>query len=361
MQVVLVAENPNGRVAKIAYGLKSAGCEVILLHKNALNAESRGDYFHEVHAFHDENEALRLAANFRPAAFHVFSLNIDMTSVAFVKERPGKVVFDVYDTCEGIAYEWAVQGKPYQRYCLENADGVCARDLRLRWLRRDFSYRYRNVILFLDYCWARPQPLLPKISSDEVHLVAVGYIHVEKLGYLDHQYLQVARDLADEGVHLHLYPNPMQAATMRETFSEYFELQSRVPYLHMHAPVPFDRMTAEISQYHGGVAFNGGYLYGEPVRDYDENHHRYTSASRMFDYLEAGLPVLDNRERFRFRFHLAVRYGLAIDATIELLGSAGTALRPLLSPGLQARADRVREAYSVRRQARRLGEFYKSL
>jgi len=362
-QVVLVADNPNSRVVKIAYGLHSAGWEVFLLHKKPLHVQSK-TYFDETFAYENEQHALALAKRYQPRAFHVFSLVADATSLAFVQFPPGKIVFDMYDTAEGVFYDSFVQLRSVQRYCLENADGVCARDMRAQWLSESLGYRYKNIILYMDYCWDMPSkvPSLPaKISSDSIHLVVAGYILIEKEGHTEHSYLRVARQLAEQQVHFHMYPHAMQMDRFQTRFSDYIALARETPFFHLHTTVPIDQIIEELSQYHIGVAFDGGITYGELPKDYSMEYYRYASGSRVFDYLDAGLPVLDNKDCFRFRFNTLARYGVVMDATARMLTNANTRLNQFLDIDMAVRIMTARRAYSLRRQIGRLIEFYESL
>lgn len=355
---VLVADKPNSRVAKVAFGLRSRGWEAVLLHRHPLHGDAA--YFSEVHRYGDADGALRLASGFRPRLFHLFSMDADETCAAFFHARPGPLVFDPYDTAEGIAYAWSKQVAPLQRAMLEAADGVCARDLRLRWLARAKGYRYRRHHLHLDCTW--DFPLEPRRRNDgEIHLVAAGYILSEKLDQQEHAYLRVARLLADQGIHFHIYPHPMQAAAFGHFFSEHEALARETSCFHLHQPLPFDALLTALQDYDLGAAFNGGELFGEVSRDYDPAYNRHTAGSRVFDYLDAGLPVLDNARVFRFRYHLLARHGAGMNASLELLQEAGPRLRAFLDSGAAEGARRARADYAIDRRIDGLIAFYESL
>ena len=139
-QIVFVSDRPSSREAKLAHGLRQAGWQVVLLYKTPPAFEA-ARYFQHAHGYRDEWEALAWCARYRPVAFHVFSTWEFDVAARLVRHRPGKIVFDDYDVMVGMLREEYV-GRDFrrqvalERYCLENADGLCCRSLETQFAKR---------------------------------------------------------------------------------------------------------------------------------------------------------------------------------------------------------------------------------
>jgi tetratricopeptide (TPR) repeat protein len=356
--VVFVSDDPRVRQAKLAYGLRNAGWKVVLLYHKVPNF-SVAEYFDEAHRYMSEPEAVDLARNYPAEIYHVFSIWGDLTSVELIRSKPGKVVYDYWDIAEGIKAGAGLV--KYQRYCIENADGLCCRDLRAQYVIRAMGYKSpRRILVLPDCCWNKQDARLPKAAvNGEIHVVVCGYIGIEKRGETDNGYLDIARQFTAQDVHLHIYPHPTQVP-VEEQFSDYLALAERTPFLHVHSPVPMDAVIPELSKYQAGVSITRALTYGKQLTGYDSWYLRYCGSARLFDYLDAGLPMILNKE-LAFQYSLFEPYRLVLDATPQMLSQARSYLERFLTPDIQDRARDAREIYSVQNQIGRLVELYNSL
>jgi cytochrome c-type biogenesis protein CcmH/NrfG len=363
--VVFIGDEPRVRQAKMAYGLREAGWQVALLYKNEPNFALK-DYFHESQRYYTEWDALELAGRYAARVYHVFSPWYDETSLNLIRHKPGKVVYDYTDVFAEIKTADAAKGVPYQQFCVENADGLCCRDLRMQHTIRNLGHRSPpHVILFPDYCWDLPdESVSVDRMNDGIHVVSCGSFGIEKRGETDNGYLDIAKKMAARGVHLHLYPvrrmiwGPM--SMFQDAFSDYLELAARTPFVHVHGPVPMEQVISEMSRYQVGASIVRVLSYGERPKGYTEAHFQYCGSTRIFDYLDAGLPILLNKA-YGFQFDLLARHGIVIDATPEMLTHADEFLRPCVTPAMRERVLQARSAYGVRRQIGQLTAFYESL
>src|SRR6185503_20005918 len=98
-QVVFISEVPRVREAKLAYGLRRNGWQVVLLH-GAPASYDIGRHFDGAIAFRDPDHAASEALRFSPVAYHVFSPAGGLPSAYLVNARPGPVIFDTTDLLE---------------------------------------------------------------------------------------------------------------------------------------------------------------------------------------------------------------------------------------------------------------------
>jgi hypothetical protein len=356
---VFVADDPRVRQAKMAHGLRAAGWGVVLLHKRDPNFDV-ARFFDAAVRYRSDQEAREIASRYSPLVYHVCSVWADTTSAHLIRDKPGKIVYDCWDFVDGIAdATWQV---PLQRFCLENADALCCRDLRPRYLSRALGYNLpAKRMLFQEYCWDATEVSTQDHSfvGDGIHAVVCGNIGIEKHGQADTGYLRIAASLADQGVHLHIYPHPSQVP-FEDLFSDYLALAGQTRFVHIHPPLPMDRVVPELARYDVGISLTHALTFGTRLKDYSAAYLRYCGSARIFDYVDAGLPVVLNRA-LAFQYSLLARHGVAIDGSDRVLKNARRELENLCTPETRRRVQRFRSTYSVARQTSRLIDFYASV
>jgi hypothetical protein len=360
-QVVFVSDRPGSREAKLAYGLQQAGWFVILLHRDQPTFDA-SRYCVQARSYRGPWEALALCACYTPVVYHVFSSWNFRVAVTLIRHRPGKIVFDDYDVMAGMVQEQFLGRRAAgilraERFCLESAEGLCCRSLETQYAKRHLGYRYRGRrMLLLDGCWANlalPEPA-SKSVEEGFHIVYCGNLgsrDEESANGLRYDLFELARLLAAQGVHLHIYP-AFEAWAIR---SSYMELANTTPFFHFHPPVQSDELVRQMAQYDAGLRV----FMHEYRKAYTEWKLAYAPSNKIFDYLDAGLPVIING--FPFQAWLLKRVGVALLINDELKSYAKRyrlqidwgALRPSIA---QARA-----RFAVRAQVNRLVLFYESL
>jgi Tetratricopeptide repeat len=358
-QVVFVANKPISREAKLACGLKQAGFEVVLIHHEEPNFDA-SRYCIETLRYRTPAEALELAWRFNPMVFHVFATWNYAMPALLIRNKPGKIVIDDYDVMAGMV-KGAIARRDYpgnlelERYCLENADGLCCRSLEPQFAKRYMGYFYRGKKLFLlDGCWsncAAPGNRAPKISDGKVHMVYCGNISTEITGPYDY-HQDVAVLLSSHGIHYHIYPYYAHCrAILVPKLNDYVMKNGGNPAcVHVHPPVASDDLTREISRYHYGLHL----MWPNPRSNqadfpYELRGFDYGSTNKIFDYMDAGLPIFVHPGRLQ-KF-LVERYGS---------GSAICDLSDLLVTTIPDPLP-VPVAFQMEPNIRRLIRFYEAL
>jgi hypothetical protein len=365
-QVVFVSQKPRGREAKIAYGLRQAGLQVVLLYQEKPNYDLK-QYFDVLHQFKDYIGALAFAIKYLGSVFHVFSLMVDPVASAFVGNKPGKIIFDPNDINEGTINQ-ASDRYTVQRYCIENADALCCRDLQAQFVKNNLNYRIpRLSIFFPEYCWDFKSPTpTKKLSTDghEIHVVSIGNFGFEKTGEGEWGYLDIARRFIRQEIHFHIYQHWFwHNASKTEKdyyFEDYLTLADESPFFHIHPTVPMDHLTEEISQYDFGINVVSSLLNKSPLKKYHPAHFRNCLSLRNIDYLDAGLPVVISPQLSLQRFMLR-RFGASVDGNQGFFHESTSKLRPLMHPEVLLSLAKKRSAYSIQNQTGRLINFYNTV
>ena len=357
--VVFVANKPISREAKLAFGLKRAGFDVVLICREEPNFTA-ADYFSGVHRYRTSDEALAMALSYNPWVYHIFAnWNYEMPAL-FIRKRPGTIVLDDYDVMAGMVKKDFVHrtypgNLALERFCLDNADGLCCRSLEQRYGRRFLGYRFRGKVLFLtDCCWAsteEPPLQVDKIDDGSIHVVYSGNMSPDITGPYNYHF-DLAALLSKNRIHYHIYP-----------FSTW-HLTSFVPhlnahmaanggdtaYVHIHQPVPSDRLIGEIARYHYGVHL----MWPNPRSretdfPYEQRGFDYGSSNKIFDYIDARLSILVHRGRLQRFLVERYRNGKAIASLEDVLVTA------------VPKPPRVPKSYQLDANVQRLIRFYRSL
>lgn len=358
-QVVFIANKPISREGKLAWGLKKAGFNVVLLHSEASNFDAPR-YCSEVHQYHTPTQALELAQRYNPIAYHIFATwNYEMPAL-LTRYKPGKIVIDDYDVMAGMVKNDVARKKypgniELERFCLENADGICCRSLEAQYAKRHLGYAYKGKRLFLlDGCWYDRTTALertPKIRDGHLHFVYCGNMSTEITGPYDY-HQDVALLLSKHQIHYHIYPYYEHCRTiLKDKFRHYLlENGGNPEYVHLHHPVASDHLIREISRYHYGLHL----MWPNPIANPDDYPYElrgfdFGSTNKIFDYIDAGLPIFVHRGRLQ-KF-LVERYGN---------GKGIRALEDILVNTIPE-SPPVPYAFQIEPNIRRLIRFYENL
>jgi hypothetical protein len=329
--VVFVSDQPRYREAKLAAGLKSAGWDVVLLSKAPPEFDP-SLHFSRAIRYRDAWEALQVASEFSPVAFHVFANWFYSTPWAFVQHPPGKIVIDPMDVLGGLTRPQLLDihypgQEALERLCFERAHGLCCRSLETQYQKRALGYRFGGKrIFFPDYSLGISPQSAASRGDGEIHVAHIGSITIEKHEPEDRvgHFLEIARVLARDRIHFHLYGGAAGGGrSYEETYAEYLELEKTSPYFHLHRPVPMAQLISELRGYTFAIHVAGILLnFGDGDRVSTRARHDYYTPSRIFDHIAAGLPVILHNGRFLF--WLTNRLGIGLQVTADFLSTPGS-------------------------------------
>lgn len=250
---------------------------------------------------------------------------------------------------------WLRAELPHEKACMAEADGVIAHSLEpAEGFRRYGIHRDQRprTLFFPLYCDDdRFITDVPKISDSEIHLVYAGGVagsHRDPRYFGNIQFFGLIDTLTRQGLHLHIYPSP---TTLDADRTEYVELARRNPRFHYHAPVKQEALARELARYHFGLI-----PFFVERSDQSPEKLKYATALKLFNFLEAGLPVLVSRD-LGFQSWLAERSGAGLAIGRDDLDGLMTLVRSF-RPDAAARA---REQLSLQAGIPRLLDFYRSL
>jgi len=250
---------------------------------------------------------------------------------------------------------WLRAELPHEKACMAHADGVIAHSLEPAegFRRYGIPRSTRPPTLFFPlYCDDdRFITGVPKISDTEIHLVYAGGVagsHRDPRYFGNIQFFGLIDTLTKQGLHLHIYPSP---TTLEADRSEYMELAKTNPRFHYHQPVKQEVLAGELARYHFGLI-----PFFVERSDQSPEKLKYATALKLFNFLEAGLPVVVSTD-LGFQSWKAKRSG----AGVAIKGTDLMELSKKLQDRLALPAQQARVALSLKEQTPRLLAFYERI
>jgi len=301
LRIILVSYYTTAREFKLAYAARLCGHHVTLVTRHIGPPPMVAQHFDACYEASNPWRILILLDKLRPDVIHLLAHGDNILMLPVLLHAPSPVVYDPYDCLQGMIkpkYQVSRMEREAERICFARADYICARSIEPLYLRRHFGYRMPATIYFPEYCWRPPQAREPRQFHDdeELHVAYCGGIWPEdrypaaECGYA--QYIEVGRALARQRIHLHLYPSKVGGGTNYEDFfSLYLEESKHNPFFHIYRPLPYTELLRELPQYDAAIHIMGvkiNQAFGSATRAKLD----YSSANKLFDYIEVGLPVI---------------------------------------------------------------------
>jgi hypothetical protein len=291
----------------------------------------------------------------------------DRTAQTVMQNTDKPVVFDGVDftgISRGID-DLKQDEKKTERYCLENANGIIRKGPKY-----EIDY-YRNLgykincpeLHWLDYCDKEffASKNIKKMSSEdkEIHLVYCGNVstNIQKpQGY----YVALGKILAKQKIHLHIYPS--QDQWQKYELGKYVNLSKKEKYFHLHQALPYNQLTKEIAKFDWGIWIHPNtYEKNQPTDKILRKAKRKVSiGNKLFTYLEAGLPTIVSNHLI-YGKKIVKKYNIGFSIRDEDLKNMKSLLNNYDYFKMKKSVLSARKKLSIKKNAHRLDDFYKSL
>lgn len=295
--IVFVIMQFKPRYVKMAQALIKKNYKLIFIMKDTeFNRKNRGEIPSGIrrYFFGSPEDALKVCKKYFPLVFHIFVEKDYETSYFLIRHKAelGKIVYSEYDLFWGY-YKNSVKRSAQravakERYCLENADGICFRDWGGNFLEENTDYHIQGKwVMLLDGCSGIQ---IEKKSMEGLHLCFAGGVHASnQYGVYSHNNeLQMLIDRCEkEHVHLHIYPTRKD----HNLYAPYIAMSNGMKYFHFYDPLPYSKLIDCISQYDYGIDISLK-PYEENTSTYTKAAYQYDSGNKYFDYLDAELPLI---------------------------------------------------------------------
>lgn len=299
--IILVVEKFSPRVVKIAKALVKSGKDVmILLNEKVIHHEwakftSAISGTIEFFIYSSVEELFYYLFQSKGGIIHVFSNTFEpFVSYILVKFQShiGKLVYETYDIANGFYTNIDEERLEIERYCLQNASGICYREFSLEYLENVMHLEIQKKRLrFWDYCSDENFALLEKEKDEELSICYVGGVITEE-EYPDcpfGNFLEVADWCEKNKCHLHIYPSVWD----ENRYRRYIKKDKTDLYFHFHKTMQYDKLLTEISKYDYGINPTTDNVWECESSGYNTiSKYVYAATNKYFDYIDAGLPII---------------------------------------------------------------------
>lgn len=376
-EVVLVAEDMQPRIAKIGYALKKRNFKVILLLKVPDKVELEKldkSFFTKVFFFKGKKDLYIKCLLFTPVVYHLFTeAMVDEWAEYLIQKKNilGKVVYDQYDLYRGFFTDDLNEIGKREKYCLENADGLCCRMFETQYLKHKYHYQFKGKrLLFLDYCWNN-RNVTPKARKSNAGLKFVyGGRLLPKPSIRADQYryetelnglTYIAQTIQKNRAYLVILPHrPCKGVG----YSAYRYLKRKYNNVLIKEPMSYKKLI----RYEQHMDYGIDCLeLNEDIETYDvqknafnmKAKNRYYATNKYFDYLDAGVMPIYGRKGELFGNYLA-RFGGAVWCSLEELPEKMNELK-INREINRKKACQARKIFAIDNQIERLIDFYKKI
>lgn len=302
-QVVFVGEFLPPRIGRMSKWLRKRGdFETLLLCSgHGFVDKFSGTSFDEVQLFRNRfhlfmllsaRQGAYLIHGFGPKSEYANRARQQFPAIPFVHDLQD-VLVTYYGTQPDL--RWARRELPHERDCLAHARGIVCHSLEPREGFHRFGIEKRPPTLYFPlYCDDDMfRDNAGKNLSGEIHLCYAGGVagsHRPRAQYGNIQFRWLIEALSAQKIHFHIYPSP---SNIRADYEEYEEMAKGNPYFHFHEPVAQEDLSRELSQYHFGLL--PFFIEGSSQ---SATKIKYATTLKLFNYMEAGLPVLVSRDLY---------------------------------------------------------------
>jgi hypothetical protein len=317
--IVYVGEFLPPRIPRLAKWCKKSGHFSVLLlcHERGYIKKFSNEEIDQTLLFRNEWHLRRIIKSLaKPYVVHGFAPKSKYPYIAmkaFREIHPNVPFAADYQDVLSIYYEesaaqgWLLKDLPYEKNCMQYADGIVAHSLEPCEGMKVFEIQNKKRLFFPLYsdndsfCTPNHQ-----LSSDDIHLVYAGGIfgsHRDKGHYGGAQLHWLIDYLTTQKIHLHIYPSP---SVQKADYEEYQNIARVNSFLHIHESVSQESLAQELSKYHYGLMP----FFKENSRQ-SLLKYKYATTLKLFNYLEAGIPIIAGTGVV-YQSWIVERYGLGI-------------------------------------------------
>ncbi len=296
-RVIFVLNHPSPRAVKIIRALKNNGKQItVLLNENLVDDEAYSlwcNYLREIctcHYYSEIEQLIFLLLKHKGMVVHVFSTpwNIYIPYLLVkMQSHIGKIVFDEYDIANGFYVGMDKNILQLERYCLENANGICYREFSLEYLTDSLKFNIKGkTIRFFDYCFGDEQNNVVDKTGELSMCYVGGLVRPESPAFLSLDFIEMCEQ---SKCHLHVYPLKRDEIQYRE----YLEKEKESKYFHVHKPIAYEKLIYELSQYDYGVMPTRDDIWDMEGDTFNTKYkYIYAACNKFFDYIDAALPII---------------------------------------------------------------------
>lgn len=364
-RIVFVGELLPPRIPRIAKWLKKEGCynTVLVCHKRGYVASFNNSGIDETILFRNQWHLKRIICQLK----HIYILHgfAPKSYYCNIARKTAKCKYvhdmqDVYSIYYGLnpSMRWLKKELPHERECLEKADGLVAHSLEPNAAYRLYGIKNKPKNIFFPLYCDDDVFIEPKknFDSSNIQLVYAGGVagsHRDPKRYGNIQFHQTIETLTKQGIHFHIYPSPSNVGA---DTNEYIDIAKKNKLFHYHEPIYQEKLADELSKYDLGLL-----PFFKHFSEQSELKLKYATTLKLFNYLEAGLPVVVSKD-ISYQSWIIERNAIGVAITYNDLLSLKNILINCNYIDLKKNiSGLISNSLSLRKNTKRLIEFYNQI
>lgn len=359
-KIMFIKEQAGVRLWKQVKALKSTGRYFLILVTHFYAPCEYQGIFEDIILYRNRRHLIKIVRNFKGYLIHAYGWPSAIVKLA-IEEAKVPVVYDLYDSKvvtygkENLPFRFRNEFET-EKFCFENADGIITKSPEIEYLKKFFKIK-APTILFQDYCLDEliVNRRTRKISQKdgEFHLVYVG--QVSPMSYPKKiaggtQFLDIARILASQRIHFHIYSSPFH----RRSYPKYRRFMKATQYFHLHKPMSIRKLPKEIARYDYGL-YLVDYRNAPAVTD---EKQKTGTGNKFASYLEATLPIIVNSD-LEYESKRVKRTGIGLVIDMKNIPMIRSILQSMDYERLIKKIETTRETFNMAKKIIRLETFYR--
>jgi hypothetical protein len=160
------------------------------------------------------------------------------------------------------------------------------------------------------------------------------------------------RETAAQGIELTVMANQNARNMYWEEHDRYIKMQKDHPGFRFQQGVPFHRLPEAIRGFHFGLLYDN-----LKESSYRQELYRYNVSTKIFSYLEAGLPILIHN-RFTHMAEMVERHGIGLVYDLDRISDLHAYISRCDYPALRANVRRFRDEHELSEVVPKLEKLY---
>ena len=302
----IVTNTINERVAKICFALKLKNVKYVCLFQNF----KKGQYFKDLNLNFvnctNSNDIICYLNKNNVKFIHLYSFAFDQLCLDIINNTKLKIIYEPKDVFKKVMNlnidENIVNG---QEYLLKSVNGLIFRDFQSHLCANlnDFNLN-KNRLYFPDFCWPEQAGIKRKIhlsnkKENEIKLVFSGNFYIEKHSpkLAAAGIYHILKEMVHQGFNVNLFPFIHNNLEHTEWFSDYKNLELENENFKIHnALEPINLINKYQDFDYGCHLYQGEHFGNLPQRYEHEDFGQYGISSRIFDYISAGIPIINSSD-----------------------------------------------------------------
>ena len=309
--IIFIAYYPDSHLLKKSVTLRAAGKVYTTLLAGCIREDVKiEDYFDQYYEYRDFRELHALVGRAKPHSWHAVSPLYHPAIVINSCGNGSRLVIDINDTAIFLATDKNDPSVQIERAVMTHADYIVHKLPEEGWdiLAKEYdlkcesssimSYPHSSFIRMANSKRAEKPPLVVYAGGIIPYEIAVAK------GYENHLFDDLIVLTGPESFDLSIYVNQNAREMPWPQHKHYFDLEDKYRYFHFKKGIPYHSVTKHLSQYEAGIFFDN-----ISSSSCDLDHFKYNVSSKLFTYLEAGLPIVVYEEA-EFMANLVKEYNL---------------------------------------------------